>query len=214
MRDRMRFAPAAVLAFGCLLMLSVQAQRTMALQAPLAALPDPLPGYTRTDLTVPAEEQRVAGMTSYTSRVYLQDSVEAFGLYVGFYESQRQGRTVHSPKNCLPGAGWEAMSSNRIMVAMPGAAADSAEINRYLIGNQSQRALVYYWYQGRGRVAANEYAVKWNLLRDAALRRRTDEALVRLVIPVTPERSVAQADSMAVAAARTLVPTLRHYLPS
>jgi EpsI family protein len=212
MRDRMRFAPAAVLAFGCLLMLSVQAQRTMALQAPLSALPDPLPGYTRTDLTVPEEEARVAGMTSYTSRVYLRDSVEAFGLYVGFYDSQRQGRTVHSPKNCLPGAGWEAMSSERIMVPMP--SGDSAEVNRYLIGNLSQRALVYYWYQGRGRVAANEYAVKWNLLRDAALRRRTDEALVRLVIPITPDRSIADADRMAVDAARSLVPNLRHYLPS
>jgi EpsI family protein len=212
MRDRTRFAPAAVLAFGCLLMLSVQAQRTMALQAPLSALPDPLPGYTRTDLTVPEEEARVAGMTSYTSRVYLRDSVEAFGLYVGFYESQRQGRTVHSPKNCLPGAGWEAMSSERIMVGMPGA--DSVQVNRYLIGNKAQRALVYYWYQGRGRVAANEYAVKWNLLRDAALRRRTDEALVRLVIPVTPERSIEDADRMAVDAARSLVPNLRHYLPS
>ena len=83
MRDRMRFAPAAVLALGCLMMLSVQAQRTMALQAPLSALPDPLPGYTRTDLTVPEDERRVAGMTSYTSRVYMRDSTEAFGLYVG-----------------------------------------------------------------------------------------------------------------------------------
>lgn len=212
MRDRMRFAPAAVLALGCLMMLSVQAQRTMALQAPLSALPDPLPGYTRTDLTVPEDERRVAGMTSYTSRVYMRDSTEAFGLYVGFYESQRQGRTVHSPKNCLPGAGWEAMSSERVMLAMPGG--DSVEVNRYLIGNLSQRALVYYWYQGRGRVAANEYAVKWNLLRDAALRRRTDEALVRLVIPITPTRSIADADRMAVDAARSLVPNLRHFLPT
>lgn len=213
MRDRMRFAPAAVLAFGCVLLLSVQAQRTLALQAPLAQLPDPLPGYTRTDVTVPAEEARVAGMTSYTNRVYMRDSVEAYGLYVGFYESQQQGRTVHSPKNCLPGAGWEAMDANRIMLGMPGA--DSVPVNRYLIGDQlGRRALVYYWYQGRGRVAANEYLVKWNLLRDAALRRRTDEALVRLVIPVTPDRSIAQADSMAVTAARRLIPSLRHYLPS
>ncbi|HEU4628293.1 MAG TPA: EpsI family protein [Gemmatimonadaceae bacterium] len=213
MRDRMRYAPAAVLALGCLLLLSVQAQRTMALQAPLAQLPDPLPGYTRTDLTVPAEEARVAGMSSYTNRLYLRDSVEAFSLYVGFYENQQQGRTVHSPKNCLPGAGWEPMAAERVAVGLPGE--DSVQVNRYLIGNQlGQRALVYYWYQGRGRVAANEYAVKWNLLRDAALRRRTDEALVRLVFPVTADRPLAQADSMALTAIRSLVPTLRRYLPS
>ena len=42
-------------------------------------------------------------------------------------------------------------------------------LNRYTLKNQGALAVVYYWYQGRGRIVANEYAVKWNLLRDAAL---------------------------------------------
>ena len=27
-------------------------------------------------------------------------------IYVGFYQSQREGDLIHSPKNCMPGAGW------------------------------------------------------------------------------------------------------------
>ena len=117
---------------------------------------------------------------------------------------------MHSPKNCLPGSGWEAMEADRIKLAVPSGA---AEVNRYIIANKHQRAVVYYWYQGRGRVAANEYLVKWHLLRDAALKRRTDEALVRLVIPVTPTMTEADADRLAKRAAAVVIPTLSQYLP-
>jgi EpsI family protein len=58
-------------------------------------------------------------------------------------------------------------------------------VRRYLLAKQASRALVYYWYQGRGRVSSNEYKVKWELLRDAALKGRTEEALVRIVLPLT-----------------------------
>ena len=211
MLDRTRFAPAAMLGFGCLLLLSVQGQQTLELQRPLSELPDPVPGFTHTDYPVPDDQVAVAGMTSYVNRVFLEDSLEVYGLYVGYYDSQQQGKTVHSPKNCLPGAGWEPMTSERRILSLPGG---DVEINRYLIANQGQQALVYYWYQGRGRVAANEYKVKWDLLRDAAIRRRTDEALVRLVIPVTPTRSVADADRLAEQAAGALIPSLYGFLPS
>mgnify|MGYP001027149764 CR=1 FL=1 len=211
MLDRMRFAPAAVLGLGCLMMLSVQAQQTLELQKPLTELPDPVPGFTHKDFPVPDDQVAVAGMTSYVNRVFLEDSAEVYGLYVGFYDSQRQGKTVHSPKNCLPGAGWEPMASGRRVLSLPGG---DVEVNRYLIVNQGNQALVYYWYQGRGRVAANEYKVKWDLLRDAAIRRRTDEALVRIVIPVTPARSLEEADRLAEQSAAGLIPTLFEFLPA
>lgn len=211
MLDRTRFAPAVVLGFGCLMLLSVRGQQTLELQRPLDGIPDPVPGFLHTDYPVPDDQVAVAGMTSYINRVFTQDSAEVYGLYVGFYDSQQQGKTVHSPKNCLPGAGWEPMTSERRKLQL---ASGEVEVNRYLIANQGQQALVYYWYQGRGRVAANEYRVKWDLLRDAAIRRRTDEALVRLVIPVTPERSVADADRLAEEAVASLVPSLYGFLPS
>lgn len=213
MGERIRFLPAAVFAGGCLLLLSVQAQRALELQVPLATLEDPVAGYEHIDITVPDDQVQVAGMSSYVNRVYHADSAEVYGLYVGYYESQSQGRTVHSPKNCLPGAGWEPVESRRIQLAL---ASGPAELNRFLLTNTTsgQQALVYYWYQGRGRVAGNEYVVKWHLLRDAATRRRTDEALVRLVIPITPRMSLEDADRLAEQAARELIPDLNRHLPA
>jgi EpsI family protein len=58
------------------------------------------------------------------------------------------------------------------------------DVNYFVLKNGKATDVVYYWYQGRGRVVASEYRVKWNLLRDAALLGHTEEALVRIVIPV------------------------------
>ncbi len=60
---------------------------------------------------------------------------------------------------------------------------------------RNQRQLVYYWFQQRGRVITNEYAVKWYLFVDAVTRRRTDGALVRLVAPVPSAAALPAADA-------------------
>jgi EpsI family protein len=210
--------PAAVLVIGALLAtLGVRAQRTLPLRAPLAAtVPDTVAGLRGRDLTLSTEEVRVAGVSDYLARVFAPDSVQrAAGapayvtLYVGYYESQTQGRTIHSPKNCLPGSGWEPLTSSTATVATDGG---RVAVNRYLIQKGPEQALVLYWYQGRGRVAANEYLVKWHLLRDAALRRRSDEALVRLVVPI--DSSESDALRLATDAARALIPAIYTSLPS
>jgi len=209
MSSRQRWVPAAVLASGVLLLQTVGRQRPMPLAQPLSTLPTAFEGFSGQDVPVTKDEQRVAGMSSYVSRVYATDSTVAFSLYVGYYESQTQGKTIHSPKNCLPGAGWEPVSASQIRLPLAGG---SVPVNRYLIAKKEQRALVYYWYQGRGRVSANEYRVKWELLRDASLKHRTDEALVRIVVPVwTTEED---AEQLARRVAFWLVPSVYHLLPS
>jgi hypothetical protein len=70
---------------------------------------------------------------------------------------------------------------------------------------------VLYWYQGRGRVAANEYLVKWDLLRDQALYGRSDEALVRIIVPVTGSEDAAYNRAVNIAAG--LVPAVDRALP-
>ncbi|HLV26794.1 MAG TPA: EpsI family protein [Gemmatimonadales bacterium] len=216
-----RYVPAGLLGIGCLMLLSVQSQRSMALQAPLTGVPAPIDGLRAEDLVVPDDQVQVAGMTSYVNRVFYRDTIPAYSMYVGFYDSQSQGKTVHSPKNCLPGAGWEAMDAGTVKLAASNG--KEATVNRYLIANGNMQALVYYWYQGRGRVAHNEYLVKWDLLRDAALERRTDEALVRLVVPVVApaaasheqlQAAQAVAEEIAREAATQLVVSLEEFLPS
>lgn len=211
MRPEIRvWAPAVILGAGALLVaLGTTRQRTMPLSAPLATIPATLGEYRGQDQPLTTEEQRVVGMSSYLLRNFSRDSLPAFSIYVGYYDRQLQGKTIHSPKNCLPGAGWEPLAAGRETIHT---AAGPATVNRYLLVNGGQRALVYYWYQGRGRVEADEYQVKLQLLRDSALRGRTEEALVRIVVPVTGDER--EATTLATWVAGQLLPAVGRVLPS
>src|SRR5690606_36938767 len=110
---------------------------------------------------------------------------------------------------CLPGSGWEALTSRTAVI--PTAEGD-VRVNRYIIQNQDQQALVLYRYQGRGRVESNEYAEKWDLRRDAAPQGRTEEALVRIVVPSTEGENAAY--ELAAGVAATLVPAVSAALPA
>jgi EpsI family protein len=212
---------AVFLWLGALGATGVVPQRQLSLNASLGAVvPNVLVGYRGSDVEIGPEEQRVAGFTDYLFRSYVAPVAEGvdvdsvaqpawFTVYVGYYDGQTRGSTIHSPKNCLPGSGWEALGSETATVKTP---SGSVEVNRYLLQNGDEQTLVLYWYQGRGRVQASEYMVKWDLLRDAALRQRSDEALVRIVVPVvgSEEGSFMLAQSVAA----RLVPALEHALPN
>jgi EpsI family protein len=209
------FAPAAILGVGCVLLFGVHLQHPVRLERPLRSMPLKLAGAIGTDRDVSAAEQQVAGMSDYLFRIFRRDSVPLFSVYVGYYESQTTGRTIHSPKNCLPGAGWQALESGSRTLVVGGA---PVTVNRYLLANGPARALVYYWYQGRGRVAHSEYRVKWDLLRDAARYGRSEEALVRVVVPIPREAGradgISKAEEIARAAAAELIPRVEQVLPS
>ena len=181
MFEMKRYLPAAVLLLGNAFVWNAHHQRAVPLAAPLTGVLAELPGYTIREQKLSDDERRVAGMSEYVARVYSRDTVPMFTTFVSYYERQTQGKTIHSPKNCLPGAGWEILTPGTAMLAVDG---KNYEVNRVVLKNQRSTAVVYYWYQGRGRVVANEYAVKANLLRDAAVAGHTEEALVRVVIPV------------------------------
>jgi EpsI family protein len=192
-----RYAPAAILLVGCAFVWNARSQSAVPLNAALSTVLPTVPGYQTTDQKLTRDEIRVAGMTNYIARVFRRDSAFAFSTFVSYYERQTQGKTIHSPRNCLPGAGWEVLSPGTAQVPLDGV---PRTVNRYVLKNGPATALVYYWYQGRGRVVANEYAVKWNLLRDAAFAGHTEEALVRVVVPVlAPKAGSSQANVLAVA---------------
>ena len=154
-------------------------------------------------------ERRVAGMSSYILRNYGPVAAPLFSVYVGYYDEQRQGKSIHSPKNCLPGDGWEPVEASPVAVATT---SGLVTVNRYRVAKHNYQSLVYYWYQGRGRVAHDEFRVKFDLLRDAALRGRTEEALVRIVVPVYGD-DVAAADKIARQMVSPLVADMDRVLP-
>jgi EpsI family protein len=181
MRKVLPFVPAGIFLVGCGLIWNVRSQAAVPLAGSLNTILAEVAGFEVVDQRVTPNEERVAGMTSYVARSYRQNGLVAFTTLVSYYDRQTQGKTIHSPRNCLPGAGWEIVSGRPHVVTVDGV---ERTVNRYVLRNRNSTAVAYYWYQGRGRVTANEYLVKWNLLRDAAIAGRTEEALVRVVVPV------------------------------
>src|SRR5665213_2886496 len=208
------YMPGLILALGCLLVLhGTRKQVAVPLAHPLTGVLDSLPGYSIEDQVIGAEERRIAGMSEYIARLYRRpDSSVAFTTYVGYYEKQARGKSIHSPKNCLPGAGWEILHAGTVTVM---ASDGPYVVNRDMLRLGKSQAVVYYWYQGRGRVVASEYAVKWNLLKDAAFKGHTEEALVRIVIPLDAADSTeALADQLGTKIAPTLINQVRSVLPA
>jgi EpsI family protein len=178
-------------------------------RAALADLPiaiDRWRGYPAT----PFADDVVAklGVDDYTNRRYMRPGGAPIALYVGYYASQRQGDAIHSPQNCLPGAGWSPMEAGRQDLPHGGG---RVTVNRYLIAKGLDKQLVLYWYQGRNRVIANEYANKLLLMVDAGTLHRSNGGLVRLITPIAGSADAAGDELTAFATA--LLPLLPRYLP-
>jgi EpsI family protein len=136
------------------------------------------------------------GVDDYVNRQYARAGQVPVGIYVGYYASQRQGDTIHSPQNCLPGAGWLPVETG---VTDLRAGDRKVPVNEFVIQKGLDRQVVLYWYQGRGRVTANEYANKAFLMLDAARLHRTNGGLVRLIAPVTSTTGAARSELAAFA---------------
>jgi EpsI family protein len=134
-------------------------------------------------------------------------------LYVAYYASQRTGQSAHSPRSCLPGGGWEILDFSQHVVDGAHTHGAALRVNRVIVEHGTDRQLVYYWFQERGRDITNEYLVKWYLLRDALLRNRTDGALVRLITPLGANELPAAADARLAQFSASMLPTLQSYVP-
>lgn len=121
------------------------------------------------------------GVTDYVSRSYSSPKGQ-IGLYIGYFRSQRTGSSIHSPKNCLPGAGWQPMVESVYQMPLPDGR--TAPINLYVIRKDLDEQLVLYWYQAHGRIVASEYWGKVYLVYDAMRLNRTDAALIRITTPI------------------------------
>ncbi|UHD16226.1 VPLPA-CTERM-specific exosortase XrtD [Thiocapsa bogorovii] len=152
-------------------------------------------------------------LDDYLLSDYRASSGESVNLYVAYYESQRKGASVHSPKTCLPGGGWQIREFSQVEIPGAGTSGSPLRVNRSLIQMGDERLLVYYWFQQRGRLMTNEYLVKWYLFWDALVRNRTDGALVRLTVPLEPGQDAGEADELLRAFSQTIADPLRRFIP-
>jgi exosortase D (VPLPA-CTERM-specific) len=153
-------------------------------------------------------------LDDYLLADYVGPAGHAVNLYITYYDSQRKGEAVHSPRSCLPGGGWQLRDFDQRTLSDVKINGQPLRVNRTLIELGDQRQLVYYWFEQRGRVITNEFAVKWYLFWDALTRHRTDGALVRLITALPPSSDEADADRRLVDLAVQIAPTLTRYVPN
>jgi len=141
-------------------------------------------GSYKTVAEVPFDQNtlQVLGVTDYLNRGYFSPSEGELGLYIGYFRTQRTGAAIHSPKNCLPGAGWQPSVSQIDQLSLDDGR--KVPVNLYVIRKGLDEEIVVYWYQSHGRVVASEYWGKFYMVYDAMRLNRTDAALVRITAPV------------------------------
>lgn len=135
------------------------------------------------------ETLAVLRASDYLLRNYRDADGRLVNFYVGYYASQRDGATYHSPLNCLPGSGWVMSEPGKITITPKGR--PSFIVNKYLIQNSDHKELLIYWYQGRGRAVASEYWGKVYTVLDSVRLRRSDGAMVRITTSVESEEPAA-----------------------
>ncbi|HEY0006305.1 MAG TPA: EpsI family protein [Pyrinomonadaceae bacterium] len=161
------------------------------------------------DQRLSQETEEILRADDYVVRNYARPDGRVANFYVGYYATQRTGATYHSPLNCLPGSGWT--MSEPALVRITPAGGPAFEANRYIVQNGDSKQLLIYWYQGRGRAVASEYWGKIYTVLDSVSRRRSDGAMVRVMVPVgTSEESALEA---ATDLATQLTPTLPGFVP-
>ncbi len=149
-------------------------------------------------------------MTDYLQRGYFSPAEGQVGLYIGYFRSQRTGTTIHSPKNCLPGSGWQPETSSIYQLTLDDGR--KVPINLYVVRKGLDEQLVLYWYQAHGRVVASEYWGKFYLVYDALRLNRTDAALVRITAPVS-RGGEEQARTRAIAFAKQITHDVDETIP-
>lgn len=206
-----RLATLLLVAQAAVLYSSIRPE-TVPAATPLSEFPRGIgPWQLHKEGVVEQEIQDVLRADDLLTRTYVNpgERTEA-DLFIAAFRSQRNGKTPHSPKNCLPGSGWTQVDSRQLPVDV--GLARPIVVNRYEVQHGEIRDLVLYWYQSRDRVVANEFTAKFWVVADAIRLNRTDTALVRVIVRIVDHDSAA-AERVAVDFTKTFYPTIREYLP-
>jgi EpsI family protein len=188
---------------------------------PLNQLPSALGTRTAIDVPLDQETLDVLGAGYFLNRTYIpapgsrlahRGDSQPIGLYIAYFPTQRTGQSIHSPQNCLPGAGWTFLSSG--VTELTDATGKHYRVGEYLItdGTSTQEAL--YWYQLHGRSIASDYMAKLDTVLDSIRLGRSDEALVRITTPLSQGENRSEARRRAIDFAEQITPLLPAYIPN
>ena len=210
--NALRAGLSGAILIGTLLLLQFRSTgEAVPIRKPLATFPGVLGDWQGKETAIfDAEDLSILKVSDYLVRRYVDSHGRSVLLYIGYWETQRQGAQIHSPKNCLPGSGWEPLEASLITVPLP-PPHRPITVNRYLIQKDAAQQLVFYWYHSQGLAIAGEVAAKIQMVKNGVVRNRTDGALVRVSSPIS--RSVPDHTQNLVRYIQALYPMLSQHLP-
>ena len=213
MNSGWRFLTLAVLLSATVLLLAARSRHEIIPDHPsFDSFPRAFSGWTSRDIPLSKDVLEVLGPGDFLLRNYRNDALDTnVALFIAYFPSQRAGDTIHSPQNCLPGAGWSPVRKDRIRIDLPGHRAFPA--NRYLISKGEERQLVLYWYWAHDRGVASEYRAKLYMIADSIRMHRTDGALVRLSASVAVNQDRRSVERTLLGFAENIVPLMNTYVP-
>lgn len=208
-----RFTLVAVLLAATLsLLMARDREEVLPPRSQLASFPSSIAQWQGKALQTSAQLAESLGPGEFLLRDYVnREQPTAANLFIAYFPSQRTGDTIHSPKNCLPGAGWIPAETSRIWIDQP--SGKKYQVNRILVTKGAERALVLYWYQAHGRVTPSEYGAKYYLVADAMQMNRSDGALVRIITFMKNGESVRDTEATDIGFAKLISPLLDSYIP-
>ncbi|MEE8576864.1 MAG: exosortase C-terminal domain/associated protein EpsI [candidate division Zixibacteria bacterium] len=146
-----------------------------------------------------------------TLRKYSDLTGRKYWLFVAYFESQKYGSQIHSPKHCLPGGGWQIDSHESFEVEL--SEGTTSAINRLVIADRDRRQLMFYWYESRSGMISGEFSLKFDLVLNSMMLRPTDAAMVRLNMTIGENDTVESATELALKFLRDYYPSLSQALP-
>ena len=180
--------------------------------APLMLFPSAFGGWTMTnDIPVEKEVAELLRADDLLNRIYVNRAGIETSLFIAYFKTQRYGQSPHSPKNCLPGSGWEKVSDRKIPVEVQGWNGPIL-INRYVVEHGEDKSVTLYWYHSHNRVIADEFSARLWLVADSIRYHRSDTALVRVIVPVR-DGDIDGAGNMGVQFVQALFPQIVRQLP-
>jgi EpsI family protein len=183
-RNPLAFIGTAGLLLGALVLSGLSTRRVPEpLARPLTEINSRISGWRAVgDHQLDPGTLRTLNSSAYLSRFYQKGTFQ-LELFVAFYALQHAGESMHSPRHCLPGGGWEIWKRDLVTISSEG---KTVEVNRFSIANLNVRMLMFYWYQSHDRVFASEYTGKFLLAHDTILNGHTSGSIVRIMLPDVP----------------------------
>ena len=142
-------------------------------------------------------DERTAGVldadATLSRRYWRRDGTEVW-LFVAYFAEQQVNSQIHSPRNCLPGAGWNVASLEQETLDLGGRPQPASRLR---MRRQQVQQDVVYWFRTQGGTVSGEYALKWDLVKNSLAGRPTNAAFIRY--------SALSADSVALHEVMTLL---------